>query len=241
MSQSCTKLQLHRLTRCCAVCVLQDLLGTMPHETAFMHDAAHALLAARHALRWSWAHAYFLAQDLAAVITALRAAPVVSTAKTIAAAALSTSPEPGAAVLATGARRLDDPPLESLESIAARHDALQGPLRRLRLFEARQGQLEGASERLAEVLDPVQLEADATSLRNATTAVRSAFVMGGAALRADSSMGGLHAPRVAEVALARREGGLPGLRRQTCDALLAVTRSLRALEDGEEEGGDAAL
>ena len=264
----------------CRLIFMQELLGTSPQETAFFVDAARGLLSARQALRWSWPHVFFRAQAIAKDLAAIRASEVIAAAAHAsddagsnaddargprkrprlegdAAAIMANALPPDASVAINSAPPAPlVAPVESLESVALRHASLRAPLRDLRLFEARQGQLEGATERLAGVLDVAGLEGDVVSLRAVDGAARAAFVLGEPIT---SSAGVVQPPPLtrgsaadreririraaaaaAEAALDRHKGGLPSIRRQCVDAVQGVARSLLALtkaDDAEDAGG----
>jgi hypothetical protein len=125
---------------------------------------------------------------------------------------------------------------------AAEHPSFRGALRHVRIFEARQGQLEGAAERLASELSAQGLEAAVLHLLSVSESVRAAFILGEAPPRAESpAAGSSHAHSgasladVAATALAREEGGLPGLRRRVTDAASCATRCLLSVTAAEDD------
>lgn len=274
------------LDEVCPRLAAQELLGTTPQETAFLVDAARGLLSARQALRWSWPHVFFRAQAIAKDLAAIRAAEAIAASAHTSAlsddagssaddargprkrprlegdaaataadavppdASVSTPPTPPVA------------PMESLESVALRHESLRAPLRDLRLFEARQGQLEGATERLVGVLDVAGLEGDVVALRAVDGAAQAAYVLGEPITpSAAPAAAGMEQPlprgsaadreririraaaAAAEAVLERQKGGLPSLRRRVVDTTQGVARSLLALTkaDDAEDGGGAGV
>ena len=114
----------------------------------------------------------------------------------------------------------------------ARLVSLEASRSQLHLFEARQGHLEGSSERLAGVLDMEQLEAMVLNLRNVPEVTRAAFVIGAAITPAERSASA--ATQIAQTALLKCEGGLPALRRRIGDAASGVLRSLSALTSDDD-------
>jgi hypothetical protein len=124
------------------------------------------------------------------------------------------------------------PPL--LEAMASQHPELRKPLHALRLFETRQGHLEGFCETLSGLLDIKRIENGAiANLRTCSASVRAAFVLG-EMLRGGKRIG--DGPReVAEADLSRFEGGLPALRSKLSLFTSGVIRSLEALAVDDAE------
>lgn len=237
----------------------QGILGSR-NETAFLRGAARTLVASRQVLRWSWVHAFFLAQSLNRELDAVR---TVGPESLLLASARHARPTGDGGPLdladenggdkATGVAglavrthylgpRLSAPPDDGLMRAATEHLSFRGALRHVRLFEARQGQLEGAAERLASELSAPGLEAAVLHLRSVSESARAAFILGEAPPRAESPTvdsrhvhPGASLAEVAATALAREEGGLPGLRRRVTDAASCAARCLLSVTAAEED------
>ena len=202
-------------------------------------------MAARQVLRWSWVHAFFLAQSLSRELDAVRTLgpPSARGAGPICDGGPRDYAESeGHALLASTAELLSAPPDGGLTRAAAEHPAFRGALRHVRLFEARQGQLEGAAERLASELSAPELEAVVLHLQSVSESVRAAFILGEAPPRAESPAArssharpGASLAAVAATALAREEGGLLGLRRRITDAAAGATCCLLSVTAAESD------
>jgi hypothetical protein len=222
---------------------MQELLHAADFELNFLTEAARVLLSARQVLRWSWVHAYYHTGASCAGLSLALAqeaqespgdAETGAQRKKLRVSAL----DDGGVVVPPGApsegadstgTAVVEAPVLSLEAMASRHASLRVPLHALRLFESRQGHLEGFAETLGGLLDIDRIEKSViANLRACSESVRAAFVLG-EKIRGFVRFG--DGPReVAASELARSfEGGLPALRSKLSLFTAGVVRSLDAL------------